>query len=173
MPRIGDSSVFAIDVEDDSTPQSPRGTLWGHARVWVNGFPLGDYQSTHCGLSDFHLNLRDLSESLPRLLCPDVASARPDMAFEFLHSKIYGEDARSDAEVALDAAAWSRFIFLTNSSEAFNGLNGFAHYLPDSSVRVLVRTTDPDIIRAVTLPIERFRSVVREFEEWATPRSAV
>jgi hypothetical protein len=173
MPRIGDPSVFAIDVEDDSTPQSPRGTLWGHARVWINGFPLGDYRSTHCGLSGFHLNLRDLSDNLPRLTCSDIASTHPDLAFEFLNSKVYGEDATSDAEVALDAAVWSRFVFLTNSSEAFNKLNGFVHYVPGSSVRILVRQPDPDTIRTVTLPLERFRSVVREFDEWATPRSAV
>jgi hypothetical protein len=172
MPRFGNPGVFAIDVEDNSTPESPRGSLWGQIRVWVDGFSLGNYELRHCGLSDFHLGLLEISEILPRLVCPAIETAPPDVAFEFLNSKVYAGDSRSDAQVALDAVAWSRFSFLTNASESFNRLNGFIHCSRTVTARILVREGPPDRIRSVTLPIERFRAVARNFDEWATPRLA-
>ena len=173
MPRFGDTNVFAVDVEDDATPQSPRGTLWGRARVWVAGASIGDFSSEHCGLSGFHQNLLDLSMSAPRLECEAVAALSPLEAFCVLYAKLYDDGDQSDASVAFDAAIWSRFVFLTNTSEAFNGANGFVHSLPGLRLRILVRGDEPAKVVSVTLPWDDFNAVVGGFDAWANQRSAV
>jgi hypothetical protein len=173
MPRIGDPRVFAIDVEDDSTPNSPLGTLWGRAQVWVSGVALGDFTSPHCGLSGFHQNVLALSDALPRLGCQQIDAEPPDVAFKFLNKMVYGLDERSDAEISFDAAIWTRHCFLTNVSEAFDRLNGFVHFVAPDAVRILVREEPPDRLHFATLPLDQFRAIARDFDAWATPRSAV
>jgi len=162
---FGDPSDFAVEAESDATLASPRGTVWGHMRVWCCGRSIGRFDELHCGLSGAQLELSRIADRLDALVSPMLSGLNDESVWKFLDTALYVDDERSDADVKLDADAWSRHSFLTNSSEAFDGYKGFIFLRDPESLRMLVRDPD-DHLLAFTVTAAGYTSAVRGFERW-------
>jgi hypothetical protein len=147
---FGDPSDFAVEAESDGTPASPRGTVWGHMRVWCCGRAVGRFEEPHCGLSGAQLELSEIADRLDLLVSPALSKLTDESAWNFLDTALYVDDVRSDEDVELDAEAWGRHSFLTNSSEAFDGYKGFIFRRDPDSLRILIKGSD-ELLLAFTV----------------------
>ena len=162
---FGNPSDFALEAESDATPRSPPGTVWGHMRAWCCGRAIGRFDELHCGLSGVQRELSRIADRLNLLVSPLLSGLSDESAWEFLDTALYIDDGRPDEDVELDADAWSRHSFLTNSSEAFDGYKGFIFRRDSESLRILVRDSD-NLLLAFTVTSAGYVSAVRDFERW-------
>jgi hypothetical protein len=162
---FGDPSDFAVEAESDAKPTSPRGTVWGHMRVWCGGRAIGRFDELHCGLSGAQAELSRIADRLDQLVSPVLSGLTDESAWKFLDTALYVDDERSNEDMELDVDAWSRHSFLTNSSEAFDGFKGFIFRPVADSLRILVRGRD-DRLLAFTVTTGGYIAAVREFERW-------
>jgi hypothetical protein len=162
---FGDPSDFAVEAESDGAPTSPRGTVWGHMRVWCRGQAVGRFEELHCGLLGAQRELSKIADRLELLASPLLSELTDESAWSFLDTALYVDDDRSDEDVELDAEAWSRHSFLTNSSEAFDGYKGFIFRRDADALRILIKGSD-DLLLGFTVTTEGYVSAVRSFERW-------
>ena len=83
-------------------------------------------------------NVSQCLSELPAFYDDAVDDLSDDAAFDFLDRAIYGDDARTVEQIAIDARRYSKFVFLTNGSEAFDGTNAFLLY-GSPGLRILFR----------------------------------
>jgi hypothetical protein len=162
---FGDPSDFAVEVESDATPTSPRGTVWGRMRIWCCGRAVGRFEEAHCGLSGAQLELSEIADRLDLLMSPALSELTDEAAWHFLDTALYIDDDRPDENVELDSDAWSHHSFLTNSSEAFDGYKGFVFGRDSHSLRILIKGAD-DVLLAFTVTTAGYVSAARDFERW-------
>jgi hypothetical protein len=164
--RFGHPAHFAIEVDTDATDTSPRATVWGHMRVWLGGTPIGRFEEKHCGLSGPLQDLDTLASQLDFLWDDRLSGLSDRDTHSYLLRALYSNDPkRSDEDVRLACREFSRFVFLTNSSECFDGYNGFMFRRPSEDPVVVVTTADESLVRASVRP-EAFAASVREFGLW-------
>jgi hypothetical protein len=160
---FGDPADFAIEAEPDTMPTSS--IVWGHMRVWCCGKAFGNFHESDCGLSGAQVRLSELANALGALTSPLLAGLDDQSAWDFLDGALYLDEDRSDEEVQLDADAWSRHNFLTNSSEAFDGFKSFIYMRDRETLRILVRRSD-EILGAHTVTAAGFVTAANQFEQW-------
>jgi hypothetical protein len=164
--RFGDAAHFAIEVGTDATDASPRGVVWGHMRVWLAGTPIGRFEEKHCGLSGPLHDLENLASHLDSLWDNHLSGLNDRDIHSYLYRALYSDDpTKSNYDVKLASDTFSRFIFLTNSSECFNEYNGFMFRRPGEDPIVVVTTVDDLFVRASVRP-NAFTDSVREFGLW-------
>jgi len=167
---FGDTHDFAIEVDSDATHESPAGTVWGHMRIWCRDEFFGDSSNRHCGLSGAHQALMEMAARLPELKLPEFMDLDDLGVWRLLDQSLYGDDARTAAEVNRDATKFSRFNFLTNWGESFDDYKGFVFCRGDREVRFLVQGPASGSVRGVCVTAAGFKKAVSAFDAWCVGR---
>ena len=121
---FGKREDFAIECYHDPI-SNETGHVFGRICVWANNIQLGNINEPACILGVLENFFSECLSELSSLSDAAVDSLSDDDAFEFLNQAIYGNDARTLEQIKIDARRYSKFVFLTNWSEAFDGTNAF------------------------------------------------
>jgi len=168
---FGKPEDFAIEAEVEPGLRRPS-AVWGHMCVWCRGVPLGNIENTHCSLYHAFETFHWLSRHLNRLW-DDQLNGLDDLAvWNFLDGRLYGfhgdlkDDTHTLEELKSDWANWSRFNFLTNVGEQFDGYESFILCPPGQSVRILSRRFPPHLGIAVNVTRPGFVAGAEGFAGW-------
>ena len=169
---FGETTDFAIeaDIEPDLKPPS---AVWGYMCVWCRGISLGDLGDRYCSLGHAYCSFRWLTSHLDELWASELAELDDVAAWNFLDGLLYGyhgdvevSDARTIEQCKMDWKSWSRFNFLTNWGEQFDGYKAFIQCPPDNTVRILSRRLPAQFGRSVTVSRAMFVSAAEGFAKW-------
>ena len=83
------------------------------------------------------------------------------MLFDYLNQALYLDDERTFEEVTQDAVKYSKFDFLTNGGESFDGTKSFI--ISDSNNVRLAFTDINDKFHSANIPKDTFIQVVMKF----------
>jgi hypothetical protein len=170
---FGRRDDFAIECYHDPIPNE-TGLVFGRICVWANNIPLGNIHESGCILGAVASCFSQCLSELPSLYDSAVDDLSNEAAFDFLDRAIYGDDARTIERIENDARRYSRFVFLTNWSEAFDGTNAFLLYGP-SGLRIVFRLrTDERGSAAITE--SGLVDAIEKFLHWVaaeTPRGPI
>src|SRR5580704_7878493 len=116
---FGRRDEFAIECYHDPI-SNEMGLVFGRICVWANNIPLGNIKESGCILGTVASCFFQCLSELPSLYDDAVDDLSDETAFDFLDRAIYGDDARTVEQIEIDASRYSKFVFLTNWSEAFD-----------------------------------------------------
>jgi hypothetical protein len=134
---FGRREDFAIECYHDPIPNE-SGLVFGRICVWANNILLGNFHESGCILGAVASCYSQCLSALPSLTDSAVDDLSNEAAFDFLDTAIYGDDARTIERIKIDARRYSKFVFLTNWGEAFDGTNAFLMYGP-AGLRIVFR----------------------------------
>ena len=165
---FGNPSDFAIEAESDAALNSPKSTAWGHMRIWCQGEPVGDFTQTHCGLSGAQQSIANLAAEIDTLWNEALDGLGDQAIWDSLYSALYVDHGQADEQIAQDADAWSKFIFLTNWGEMFDQFNGFIFCRDSHKVRLLIQFQNIAGAPVKTFEVSRlgFLEAAIGFEKW-------
>jgi hypothetical protein len=133
---IGDPSDFAIEamVEPDLYPPS---SVWGRMCVWCGSHMLGDITNPHCALYSAYTEFRFLRTHHDDLWDKAFGTLDDTEIYNLLDQTIYGDDARTNAQIRAASDRFGRYNFLTNWGEQFDGWKAFLIRRSESVMQVL------------------------------------
>ena len=125
---------------------------------------LGNIDEPACMLNVTEGFFVDLLPAIQNLENREL-SEMPDVeAFKLLDNAVYLDDDRSSEQLASDAAKYSKFDFLTNGGESFDGTKSFIHRVGDV-IRILF-TDESDRFHSIHVEREEFEKVITQFLCW-------
>jgi hypothetical protein len=172
---FGLQESFAIEAmaEPDLKPPS---AVWGRMRVWCQGVALGDFSEPYCALYPAYMEFKNLLFTLPSLwksefegLNDEALSNRLDELLFGCHGDIVIEDERTLEQCQNDAEEYTRFTFLTNWGEQFDGFGkSFIFCKGDGIVRVINHQSVGAIVgmKCFEAPIDEVIGAISGFVEW-------
>jgi hypothetical protein len=170
--RFGDAADFAIEAELEPG-LAPPSAVWGRMCVWAGGAALGDLNKPRCGLWEAAVEFRWLSGHLADLWDETFDGLDDRAITDRLDALLYGyvggveaDDHRTIDEVNRDAERFSKFNFLTNWGEQFDGSKSFIVCPPGGPVRVLSRHLPARMNGVAVVARKRFRGAVEDFLRW-------
>jgi hypothetical protein len=162
---FGSRDEFAIECHEKA--MSADRLVRGRVCVWCRGVGLGRLQEP-CILTGLECHLRDLLGTLDTRQDPAVDNKGDEEAIRLLTWASYGLDEEIDVGGRrfgpADRRRMSRFVFLTNRLEAFDGWSAFL-LLSGEEVRILYRLPTGERGGA-RVAVARFTEVVRAFLAW-------
>jgi hypothetical protein len=141
---LGVGDDFAIECVHEPDYPNDRGWVFGRMCVWARGVTLGDLTEPACMLNVTEGHFQDCLSLLDELHDEAVDGLPDEAAFRFLDAKIYLDDDRTNEEVLADSLRYSKFDFLTNCGESFDGIKAFL-LKSGNHFRVLYRLTSGTI----------------------------
>lgn len=171
---FGNRNDFAIEAGVEPELQPPS-AVWGHMCVWCRGHALGRLEERGCALYHSRCSFEWVTAHLDELWTPELAAFDDDGKWNFLHGLLYGyhgeidlgeHDRRTGAEIRADSAEYSRFDFLTNWGEQFDGFQSFIFRPPGGQVHILSRAFPTDMGLCVRVTPEGFVTAVTGFVGW-------
>lgn len=171
MALFGNRSDFAIEagVELDGHTE---GTVWGHMCLWCAGFPLGDLDKRYCGIAHAYDELRWRALQYGELWGDELASLDDLGQLNFLDDILYGycdevELPETPELMTLQSDnRWTRFNFLTNWGEQFDGYKSFLVCPPGEPIKILSRAFPESARFAVSVPRQGFVTAINGFSNW-------
>ncbi|HLP10143.1 MAG TPA: hypothetical protein VK178_18420 [Opitutaceae bacterium] len=161
---FGRPEVFAIEVHNERTAESPSG-LWGRSCVHVQGNPIGAILEPHCGLDAFADHIAEVLSRLDSLCDGQLGMMDDTEVFSFLDQRLYGDAGRTVEQMSADWTSLGRFCFLTNVGDQFDGWKAFMFLRPDGMLRITsCRGEGPSIVHRIDRPT--FEIVASTFLEW-------
>jgi hypothetical protein len=134
--------------------------------VWLGGTRIGRFEEKQCGLSGPLQNLDRLALHLDCLWDDRLSGLNDRDTHSYLLRALYSDDpTRSDKEVNVASREFCRYVFLTNSSECFDGYNGFVFRRPGEDPVAIVSTADESLVHA-PVRLQGFAAAVRYFGLW-------
>jgi hypothetical protein len=170
---FGQREDFAIECYHDPIPNE-AGRVFGRICVWANNIQIGTTNEPACILGTLQSCFSKCLSELPSLWDAEVDNLSDDDAFEFLNRAIYSDDARTSEQIEMDARRYSKFVFLTNWSEAFDGTNAFLLRSP-TGFRILFRLRN-DEHGSASIARSGLVSAIEQFLRWIaaeTPRGSI
>ena len=163
---------FAIECFHEPEYPNAHGWVFGRMCVWARGVELGNLDEPACMLNVTEGHFEDCLDQLDELCDESVDDLPNGVAFQFLDTALYLDDARTNAQIHSDAVRFSKFDFLTNWGESFDGTKAFLlksgeHY------RILYRLSC-DTCGSADVTRERLVNAMLAFLEWmAVEKQAV
>lgn len=170
---FGKREDFAIECYHDPI-SNETGHVFGRICVWANNIQLGNINEPACILGVLENFFSECLSELSSLSDAAVDSLSDDDAFEFLNQAIYGNDARTLEQIKIDARRYSKFVFLTNWSEAFDGTNAFLLGSP-TGFRIIFRLRN-DERGSASITRSGLINAIEQFLRWMvaeTPRGSI
>lgn len=160
---IGNTHIFGIECHHEPIPNETK-RVFGRMCIFASNQVLGSIDEPACMLNVTEGHLSDVIRQLPSLKDETLENLTDLEAFNFLDHALYMDDDRSDLEVQQDAERYSKFDFLTNGGESFDGTKSFI-VASGSNVRLLF-TDAADIFYSALVPHDEFVKVVTAFFVW-------
>lgn len=167
---FGDKSDFAIECYRDHRDQWLEGHVCGRMCIWCAGHQLGDIDNSNM-LGTIKELFSKFLECLPSLT-DEAIDHLPDLdAFTFLDSHLFlGYEGQSDEQTRIDAQRFSKFIFLTNWDEQFDGEKAFL-LKTDNGFRILYRISEQQV-GVANVSAKVLQNAVSGFLKWMTEQKA-
>ena len=161
---FGDPCRFAVEamVEPGPDYSSVLGSnVMGRMCLRVEGSVLGNLAEPCCVMATLSRHLVTICASSAGLWHPSLAGLTPEGQFDALDRALFSDDVSSPLE------SMSLCIFLTNVSEAFDPVKGFAIRMPASDrIRLLVRLSESDEITHWDVLQHDFCAAAGSFATW-------
>ena len=170
---FGNRAGFAVEAGIEPDKHTDR-TLWGRMCVWCRGVMLGDLDEPCCGIGFAAEMFAELQSEVGTLWADEFAGLDDTAAWNFLDGLLYGfhgdievPDDRTSEEIGRDHHIWSRFDFLTNWGEQFDGFKSFLLCPPPGdTIRVLYRGPDGLVGRGLSVSRAGFVNAAEGFIRW-------
>ncbi|MGE3172257.1 MAG: DUF998 domain-containing protein [Planctomycetota bacterium] len=169
---FGDAGEFAVEAVREPGPELPDRvghSAAGRVCVWMQGVAVGDFDEPCCVFGPVASVLQRASQRLGQLWDPSFGGLSPDELFDRLDHAVYRahRGRRLPPDEDGNDESLSRFAFLTNDSEAFDGWKVFLLQPPDEAVMVLVaEPEDPAAVRVLRFPAVALVGAARAFAAW-------
>ena len=160
---FGNSERFAIEAHTETHLKPPSG-VWGRMCVWCAGEMLGDIDDPHCGL-EASSSFKELADDLDSLWDDTLSCTSPLEMFDLLDRALYLDSERSLESIKADAARYSKFNFLTNWGEQFDGFKAFVVAQPNAGLLILFRRRD-NSFGFVDIERQEFIEAARSVSDW-------
>jgi hypothetical protein len=122
---LGVREDFAIECIHEPDYPNDHGWVFGRMCVWGCGVELGDLSEPACMLNVTEGCFQDCLGRLDELHDNHVDDLPDEAAFQFLDVALYLDDDRTDQQVHTDSLRYSKFNFLINWGESFDGVKAF------------------------------------------------
>ncbi len=169
---FGDPQDFAIEAGGEPG-LAPPAAVWGFMRVWCGGVPLGDIEERGCALYPSSVEFAWLSDHIDGLWDESLTGLDDKAAWDLLDGSLYGyhgdvevEDQRTLDEMRRGWDRYSKFNFLTNWGESFDGYKSFIMSPPNGKLRILSRRLPAYLGLSVQVSRSSFQEACRRFIHW-------
>jgi hypothetical protein len=164
---LGVKEDFAIECFHELDYPNDKEWVFGRMCVWVQGVELGNIREPSCMLNVTEGHIDDCLGQLDKLHDSAVDDLPDVEAFRFLDAALYLDDDRTDQQIHADAIRFSKFDFLTNWGESFDGVKAFLLKKGDR-FRILFRLSSDDTPGSVEVTRESLVSAILAFQRWMT-----
>jgi hypothetical protein len=156
---FGSQSTFAVEVAREPDGDFGR-DVTGRIRVFLGGFPVGDFSESGCALGPLSDHLLELASRSGAMWHPSLESLTPREQFELLDSALFiGDVEEVPAEYHLTG-------FLTNVSEAFDGIKAFLISPESDRFVALVQEFESGTFVSQSIAHTEFAGVADQFARW-------
>jgi hypothetical protein len=158
---FGDLKTFAIEAVTEPGPDYPATVglnLAGRIRVHLGGNAFGDFTEPCCILGCVSGHFADIC-SAQNLWHAALSGLTAVEQFQLLDDLIYGDTAMTPLSKELGTC-----IFLTNQSEAFDGIKAFIVLPPGTNFIILVESSGS--VQSFVVPVAYFKQASRDFADW-------
>lgn len=161
---FGNPNDFAIEamLEPNLIPPSKA---WGRMCVHVESFVFGDYPQGYCGLWQAVDAFHWLRNHVDELWDEAFEGKSPQNIHDLVRHAIYGDDARTLEEIKHDAERFSRFDFLCNWGEQFDGSCSVIYRESPDRLRITHRPTT-DMLVSVSCTVDGLVDACDQFTTW-------
>ena len=172
---IGDTNDFAIEAMVEPELKLPS-AVWGRMCIHVGETTLGDFDDHSCALYPAYGHFKWHAKQSSGLWDDKFNDMSPEQIHDTVRHAIYGDgdDERTMDEIRRDSRRYSKFDFLTNWGEQFDGYSSVI-VSPDSDTMMIMHRPHVEHDSPRRLPgdfvVARcsrsgFLSVSRNFEHW-------
>lgn len=160
---FGKSETFALEAIVEPGPDFPPycgGNIAGRFRLFFGGLEVGKFSEPCCWLRPLSQHLAVKCASATALWHNSLAGKHPEVWFQLLDDALYliGEPEPPHA--------YHRMDFLTNVSEALDGVKGFLVGPPGESLQVMLRLQESNAIHHHVISPREFCAVATRFAMW-------
>jgi hypothetical protein len=160
---FGNPLNFAVEALVEPGPEFPPsfgGNVAGRMRLHVGGLSVGDVSKPSCVPRVLSEHLAELCATSRLLWHPLLASIPPEEQFQMLDEALFLGGGNPELEECHET------IFLTNVSEAFNPVKGFALSPSPEEILLLLRLDEGGPIVHRNIPYAEFCNVTAAFAHW-------
>lgn len=161
---IGNKKEFAIECYDD-TINSEKKWVFGRMCLWCNNQQLGNINEPSCMLNVTVNHLKDYQEDSNNLENEKLNKLTDSELYSFLDNKLYNaEEETTSEQVIEDMNNYSKYDFLTNGGESFDGYASFI-VKGNNKYRILFRDMNNQIYSGLVNNTV-FTEVINGFIHW-------
>lgn len=169
---FGVKDDVAIECYHEPSYPNDRGWVFGRMCMWACGVELGNLSEPVCMLNVTEGSFQDCLRQLDDLHDEAVDHLSDEAAFLFLDGALYLDDDRTNHQIHADALRFSKFNFLINWGESFDGIKAFLLKSGDH-FRILYRLSC-NTLGCAEVTREGLVHALRAFLEWmAVEKQAV
>lgn len=161
---LGKKNGFAIECIHEPNYPDDRRIVYGRMCVWCHGVALGDLAETDCILNTVACAFRECLGRLDELQDESIDELSDEEAFGFLDDVLYLDNELSDQQIHAASQRFSKFVFLTNWGETFDGCKAFMAKR-DQAFRILYRLPS-DEMGAVKVTRADLVGSIQAFLDW-------
>ncbi|MEO6809249.1 MAG: Imm42 family immunity protein, partial [Isosphaeraceae bacterium] len=161
---IGVREDFAIECIHEPDYPNDRGWVYGRMCLWGRGVELGNLSEPACMLNVTEGQFQDCLGRLDELHDEFVDDLPDEAAFRLLDAALYLDNDRSNQQVHADALRYSKFNFLNNWGESFDGITAFLLKSGDH-FRILYRLSC-DTMGSIEVTRDGLVNAMLAFLEW-------
>jgi hypothetical protein len=154
---FGNPKDFAIEAYHE--PSGPQWGGFGRLRIHVAEICIGNIRDHHCSLFHVTDRFRELIQSADALWDASFAELSDADIFDIIDRELYIGKASNTRP------GFSRFDFLTNRGEMFDGTKTFIIGTPDGRVHILCEFRD-DTFRSASCGVQAFRGAIQDYVRW-------
>jgi hypothetical protein len=154
---FGDPKEFAIEAYHE--PSGPEWGGFGRLCIHVTGICIGNIRDHHCSLFHATDRFRELIQNADTLWDGSFAGLSNADIFDMIERELY------IGEASVTGPSFSRFDFLTNRGEMFDGTTTFIFGSPDGRVHVLCEYRD-GTFRSASCGVQAFCCAAQDYVRW-------
>ena len=167
---FGNPLNFAVEALVEPGPEFPPffgGNVAGRMRLLVGGVSVGAINEPSCVLRALSEHLIELCATAPTLWHPSLSGASPEQQFQMLDQALFLSDGSPELEVCHET------VFLTNVSEAFDRIKGFAFSSSSDEIVLLLRLEESGPLIHRNIAFAEFRGVASAFANWVAEQESI
>ena len=160
---FGNKEDFAIECYNDSNPVKNK-QVFGHMCIWIKGVEYGDITESSCMLNITENHLIHFVKNLKNIEKSSLEDKNDKELYEYLDSKIYMDDNRTDEQIHTDFIKYSKYEFLANGGESFDF--GKAFVLKEEDKFRFVFIDKSNFFHCGRINTESVLNVINSFIDW-------
>lgn len=167
---FGNPLSFAVEAVVEPGPEFPPSfgrNVAGRMRLLVGGTSVGDIGEPNCVLRVLSEHLVELREAHGTLWHPSLAGIAPEEQFQVLDEALFLGGGKPELDEC------HSMVFLTNVSEAFDPIKGFALSPSPGEVVVLLKLEEGGSLIHSVISYVEFCDVATAFEQWVSEQERV